>query len=105
MENEIKKLCEKITKESQEYLIKRNLGCEVNLKNAISHYHIAKKYTRVDIGDNGRYMVENETGNIYGIKAYGVIHRGHFFGNLNNIDNYFWGSYRAILKTGVENVK
>ena len=44
----------------------------------------AKKYTKVDIGTSGRFMVVNETGEIYGIKAYGVIHRGHFYGTLAN---------------------
>jgi hypothetical protein len=96
MNEKLQKLCEKITKESQEYLIKRNLGCEGNLKEAISHYHIAKKYTRIDIGGSGRYMVVNDTGEIYGIKAYGVIHKGHFFGTLDTIEAYFWGDYRAI---------
>ena len=41
-----------------------------------------RKYTKVDVGSSGRYMIENDTGNIYGIKAYGVIHRGHCYGNL-----------------------
>ncbi len=66
----------------------------------ITQIHYAKKYTRVDIGPahnmSGRYMIENETGNIFGIKAYGVIHRGHFYGTLDTIEDYFWGSYRGI---------
>lgn len=98
MEEKIKILCDKITKESQEYLIKRNLGCESNLQNAIAHYHIGKKYIRIDIGSSGRYMIDNKTGEIFGIKAYGVIHKGHFFGNLDTINEYFWGDYRAYKK-------
>jgi hypothetical protein len=35
-----------------------------------------KKYTKIDVGASGKYMVDSE-GNIFGIKAYGVIHRGH----------------------------
>ena len=42
-----------------------------------------RKYTRVDVGMSGRFMVENDTGAIYGIKAYGVIHRGHYYGTLD----------------------
>jgi len=56
-----------------------------------------KKYTKVDIGTSGRYMIDQE-GNIYGIKAYGVIHRGHHFGTLDTINNYNWGGYRAYKK-------
>ena len=41
------------------------------------------KYTRIDVGSSGRFMVVNDTGEIYGIKAYGVIHRGHYFGTLD----------------------
>ena len=54
-----------------------------------------RKYTRVDVGTSGKYMVVNETGEIFGIKAYGVIHCGHPYGTLNTIDNWFWGGYTA----------
>ena len=40
-------------------------------------------------------MVELSTGNIYGIKAYGVIHRGHFYGTLDTINDYDWSEYVA----------
>ena len=64
-----------------------------------------KKYTKLDIGPacnmSGRYMIENETGNIYGIKAYGVIHRGHYYGTLDTIDQYDWSGYTAYkINTG-----
>jgi hypothetical protein len=42
----------------------------------------ASKYTKVDIGSGGRFMVVNATGEIYGVKGYGVIHRGHYYGTL-----------------------
>ena len=42
-----------------------------------------RKYILVDVGSSGRYLIEGE--NVYGIKAYGVIHRGHFFGTLDDI--------------------
>ena len=54
-----------------------------------------RKYVNVDVGTSGYYMVEMSTGNIYGIKAYGVIHRGHQYGTLDTIEDWYWGGYRA----------
>jgi hypothetical protein len=45
------------------------------------------KYIKIDAGTSGKYMVEVATGNIYGIKAYGVIHKGHFYGNIEDFFN------------------
>lgn len=56
------------------------------------------KYTRVDFGGSGKYMVVNETGEIFGIKAYGVIHRGHQYGTLATIDAWDWSGYTARRK-------
>jgi hypothetical protein len=98
MEEKIKALCDKITADKKEYLKAHDLGCECNIKTSIAHYKINKKYTNIDIGDSGRYMVDNATGEIYSIKAYGVIHKGHSFGTLDTIDQYFWGDYRAYKK-------
>lgn len=55
-----------------------------------------KKYTKVDFGHSGKYMVVNDTGEIFGIKAYGVIHRGHKFGTLDTIHEWNWSGYRAF---------
>ena len=55
-----------------------------------------KKYTKVDIGGSGKYMVDLSDGAIYGIKAYGVIHKGHQYGTLDTIDEWFWGDYKAV---------
>jgi superfamily II helicase len=95
-EEKIKKLCDKITAETQKRLSADGLGCECNYKNAIAHSKDGKKYIKIDVGTSGKYMIEKETGNIYGIKAYGQIHKGHFFGTLDTIDGYFWGDYRAV---------
>lgn len=54
-----------------------------------------RKYANVDFGGSGKYMVELATGAIYGIKAYGVIHRGHYYGTLDTISNYDWSDYHA----------
>jgi hypothetical protein len=54
------------------------------------------KYTKVDVGQSGKYMVVNETGAIHGIKAYGVIHKGHKYGTLDTINDFYWGGYRPV---------
>ena len=54
-----------------------------------------RKYTKVDVGKSGKYMVVNETGAIYGIKAYGVIHKGHYYGTLETMNDWNWGGYGA----------
>jgi len=56
-----------------------------------------KKYTKVDVGNSGKYMVDDE-GNIWGIKGYGVIHRGHHYGTLDTINDYYWGEYVACRR-------
>lgn len=43
-------------------------------------------YTKVDVGPphnmSGRYMVDNQTGVIYGIKGYGRVDKRHRYGTL-----------------------
>ncbi len=63
--------------------------------------HVGPKYTRVDFGGSGKYMVVNATGEIFGIKAYGVIHRGHAYGTLDTAEQWAWGGYRAERKVAV----
>lgn len=59
-----------------------------------------EKYIKIDVGHSGKYMIEKSTGNIYGIKGYGVIHRGHQYGTLDTVNEYYWGDYVARkLKT------
>lgn len=59
------------------------------------------KYTKVDVvpawNRSGRYMID-AAGNIYGIKGYGVIHRGHWYGTLDTIHAYYWGEYTGFKK-------
>jgi len=62
---------------------------------------LGRKYANVDVGSSGRYMVELDTGNIYGIKAYGVIHRGHAYGNLDTIAEWDWSGYKASKRAQV----
>jgi len=55
-----------------------------------------KKYTKVDVGSSGKFMIDSG-GTIFGVKAYGVVHRGHVYGTLDTIDAYFWGGYSPVL--------
>jgi hypothetical protein len=64
--------------------------------NAIVTIKPGNKYTRIDVGLSGKYMVVNATGEIFGIKAYGVIHRGHRYGTLDTIDAWDWSGYTAV---------
>lgn len=59
---------------------------------------IGKKYARMDVGQSGKYMVNMETGEIVGIKAYGVPHLGHRFGTLDTITEWDWSEYTARPK-------
>jgi hypothetical protein len=65
------------------------------------------KYTKVDLGvpffddghvGSGKYMVENATGIIYGIKGYGRVHKGHMYGTLDTIDRWYWGEYSPVKR-------
>ena len=99
MEEKLKTLCNLITKETQDRLYRGFPTSPPGFwDKEVAIYKPKKKYTNIDIGGSGKYMVVNETGEIYGIKAYGVIHRGHFFGTLDTINNYYWGDYTAIKK-------
>jgi hypothetical protein len=76
-------------------LIDRGLDCEPNRLHCKVHIHFGKKYTRVDVGGSGKYMVVDDTSEIFGIKAYGVIHRGHRYGTLDTVDQWDWRDYVA----------
>jgi len=60
---------------------------------------MGKVYAKVDVGHSGKYMVplpgQPDAGHIFGIKAYGVIHRGHQYGTLETIHEWDWSEYTA----------
>lgn len=55
------------------------------------------KYTKIDRGTehnmSGMLMIENATGEIYGIKGYGKVHKGHHYGNLATTTQWDWSDY------------
>ena len=93
MKNKIIAFAALLEAESLQRLEASGLTCQANKDNCKTRVIEGKKYTKVDIGSSGRYMVENETGNIFGIKAYGQIHKGHFYGTVDTTAEYFWGDY------------
>lgn len=74
-------------------LHRKGLACEANLLDAKCTIKPGRAFIKVDVGTSGRYVVEVTTGNIFGIKGYGVVHRGHWYGTLDTINDYYWGNY------------
>lgn len=91
--DKIKAFAAQVEKDTLARLIESQVDCEGNRINARTQVKPGSKYDKVNIGGSGRYMVEVRTGNIYGIKGYGVPHKGHFYGTLDTIADYFWGGY------------
>ena len=73
-----------------------NYPLSIHERQMCTKVKMGRKYANVDVGDSGRYMVELSTSNIYDIKAYGVIHRGHQYGTLDTIAEWDWGGYTAV---------
>ena len=42
---------------------------------------------------SGFLMIDNATGEIFGIKGYGRVHKGHRYGTLATAGQWFWGEY------------
>jgi hypothetical protein len=59
-------------------------------------------YTKIDRSGSGMLMIENATGNVYGIKSYGQVHKGHQYGTLATIGTYFWGEFYPRPATDAE---
>jgi hypothetical protein len=57
-------------------------------------------YTKIDRGPAhnpaGFLMIENATGEIFGIKAYGKVHKGHRYGTLATAAEWFWGDGEPV---------
>ncbi len=62
---------------------------------------VGPKWIRVNVGSSGVYMIDPE-GGIFGIKAAGVPHLGHYYGTLGTVDDWNWGGYRAGRKSNAE---
>lgn len=89
-------LAAKLQEEQQSRLRALKLNCQANLDNAVTSIKHGNKYDRVDVGHSGKLMVVRETGEVFGIKAYGVIHRGHAYGTLDTIADWYWGHFYPV---------
>lgn len=74
------------------------LNVEQHRLNYIASVKLGSKYAKVDLGGSGLYMVDVNTGEIFGVKAYGVINRSHRYGTLDTINSFNWGFYKAIRR-------
>ena len=75
---------------------KTKMDSDPNIKSCKVKIVPGRKYVKVNIGTSGAYMVDKKTEEIFGIKAYGVPHKCHYFGTLDTTESYYWGSYRAF---------
>jgi signal peptidase I len=94
MITKINELAAKISFETREEFLKRGFTLSCHEASFVVKVVPGKKYTKVDVGSSGKYMI-TEDGDIYGIKAYGVIHKGHHYGTVDTINEWYWGSYTA----------
>jgi len=55
------------------------------------------KYTKIDRGPehnmSGFLMIDNATGEIFGIKGYSRVHKGRRYGTLDTAGQWYWGNY------------
>lgn len=97
----IEQLAERILNETRDRL-KRDHPTSDQWEWEVVQVKPGKVYTKIDVGPphniSGKYMVENATGIIYGIKGYGKVHKGHRYGTLDTIDQWYWGGYAAMPK-------
>lgn len=96
LEQKLEFFRDKLQKQQIDNLHRINCACEANIKNAECFLKPGKKYTKLDIGTCGKYMIDNDTQIIYGIKAYGQVNKKKTFGTLDTLDQYYWGDYHAI---------
>lgn len=97
MENKIKQFAELVQKQTFETLNRRHGNAYDWSNDSKTHIRPGKKYTKVDVGSSGKYMIDND-GNIFGIKGYGVIHKGKRYGTLDTINSYYWGEYAPVRR-------
>lgn len=97
-EEKMKDLADLVTKEQAEYLKMRDLDCPNNVKDRQTSIKPGNKYWKIDVGCSGKFMVEKATEIVYGIKAYGQIHKGHAYGTLDTTDQWYWGEFYPVKK-------
>ena len=82
-QEKIKQFAMLVQEQERQAIIRLCGSLRGNESSFITHIKPKRKYTYVNVCHSGRYIIEGE--NVFGCKAYGVIHRGHFFGSLDDI--------------------
>jgi hypothetical protein len=98
-QDKINQLASLIETEQLKDLIKSGLDCESNIINRKVKVLDGTKYTKINIGPSGHLMIDKSTETIYGIKGYGQIHKGHVYGTLDTINQFYWGTYSPFKKS------
>lgn len=90
------------------HIVKREQQAEIMRKTPVlgeSYINVrlipGPKYTKLDIQHGGQWsgaLMIDADGGIFGIKAYGVIHRGHNYGTLDTIADWYWGNYYPMRR-------
>ena len=89
-------LAQKLEHDQQTQLVLDKLDCAPNMANAVTVIKFGKKYDKIDIGGSGKLMNVKETGEVFGIKGYGDIHKGHQYGTLDTIADWYWGWFSPV---------
>ena len=96
MKEKINQLAKLIEHDQIDRIFKQNLACDHNILGCQVHVTPKKKYTCVDVGTCGMVMIDNVTGEVYGIKGYGSVNKNRAYGTLDTIYNYYWGEYSPM---------
>lgn len=96
----INEFAELVEREQTEAYVSRNPETpkDILLRHCETRVVLGKKYTKVNVGDSGKFMIDAD-GNIFGIKGYGVIHKGHRYGTLETTQEWFWGEYYPVFRS------
>lgn len=79
----IEEFAKRVQEGEQASLRRVGMACEVNLANCVTEVKPGRKWTKVNVGHSGKFMIDL-TGRIYGVKAYGVPNLRRYFGTLDN---------------------
>ena len=95
----VRTLAERIS--SLQFARHRNAGRPEDLAERWSTVRIRprRRFVAIDIDTSGAYLVEVKTGEVVGIKAYGVPNYRHRYGNISDTSRFAWGAYRTPTKS------
>mgnify|MGYP001615715714 CR=1 FL=1 len=97
----LQRFAERLESEQRARLAREYPKLDLTTEQYRARVAVGLKYSLVDFGGSGKYMVVNATGEIFGIKSYGVIHRGHAYGTLGTLNAWDWGGYAATPRKAV----